>query len=412
MFFEITYIKNGKKATKVIEAKNKLEASAKFKNLKLGVLVNIKETAEPLSLKLEKYKEDFLKKLQNTSLDLEEYVAVLEQMYVMLDASLSLNDAISNISENVKNKKLKQILETLNLDIKSGYNVSTSLKKFQDDVGQLSVAMIELGEQTGMLAESFRDLAEILGEILENRKKLKSATRYPVFILFAMSIAFTIVILFVIPPFKNIFAQLGANLPMPTKFLLWLEHFLRTFGPYIIGISVIMMGIINYFYKKSKKVELFIDKIMLRIYIVGAVIKYAMLGRFLYSFDKMVEAGIPIMDAIDTALGVVDNLYIKTNLLKIKNSIAEGRGLASGFEEADLFEKMIIQMVRSGENSGALNRMLNKASKYYRSKYLDIVENISTLIEPILIAAIAGFVTMLAFGIFLPMWGMADAVKG
>ena len=151
---------------------------------------------------------------------------------------------------------------------------------------------------------------------------------------------------------------------------------------------------------------------MLRIYIVGAVIKYAMLGRFLYSFDKMVEAGIPIMDALDTALGVVDNLYIKTNLLKIKNSIAEGRGLASGFEEAGLFEKMIIQMVRSGENSGALNRMLGKASKYYRTKYLDIVENISTLIEPILIAAIAGFVTMLAFGIFLPMWGMAEAVKG
>ena len=137
-----------------------------------------------------------------------------------------------------------------------------------------------------------------------------------------------------------------------------------------------------------------------------------MLGRFLYSFDKMVEAGIPIMDALDTALGVVDNLYIKTNLLKIKNAIAEGRGLGAGFAETNLFEKMIIQMIKSGENSGSLNRMLAKASKYYRDKYLYIVENISTLIEPILIAAIAGFVTVLAFGIFLPMWGMANAVKG
>jgi general secretion pathway protein F len=412
MFFEITYVKNNKKYTTIIEAKNKIEATKKFKSKKLGALSQIKETTEPFSLKLEKYKKQFLEKLNDSKLDLEEYVAVLEQMYVMLDASLSLNDVISNVSENVKNKKLKKILDTLNLDIQSGFNVSSSLKKFEQDVGQLSVAMIELGEQTGMLAEAIRDLAQILGEILENRKKLKSATRYPVFILFAMGIAFTVVILFVIPPFKNIFAGLGSDLPMPTKFLLWLEHFLRVFGPYIVAISIIFAVTINYLYKKYEKVRLKIDKIMLKVYIVGAVIKYALLGRFLYSFDKMVEAGIPIMDALDTALGVVDNLYIKTNLEKIKNAIAEGRGLSAGFKDAELFDKLIIQMIKSGEDSGALNRMLNKASNYYRSKYLDIVENISTLIEPILIAAIAGFVIMLAFGIFLPMWGMAEAVKG
>ena len=412
MFFEISYLKNGKQYKKVIEANTKTEAITKFKSLKLGVLRKIKEVNAPLSLKIEKYKHKFLDTIQTTSIDLEEYVAILEQMYVMLDASLSLNDVISNVSENVKNQKLKKILDTLLSDIQSGYNVSNSLKKFEKDIGQLSVAMIELGEQTGMLAESFRDLAEILSEILENRKKLKSATRYPVFILFAMSIAFTIVILFVIPPFKNIFAQLGADLPLPTKFLLWLEDFIRTFGPYILAIGIIAMIIINILYHKYEKTRLLLDKFMLKIYIVGSVIKFAMLGRFLYSFDKMVEAGIPIMDALDTALGVVDNLYLKTNLLKIKNAIAEGRGLGAGFAETNLFEKMIIQMIKSGENSGSLNRILAKASNYYRNKYLNIVENISTLIEPILIAAIAGFVVTLAFGIFLPMWGMAEAVKG
>jgi len=336
----------------------------------------------------------------------------LEQIYVMLDASLSLNDIITDVSENIKNKKLKEILDTLNQDIRSGLNVSASLKKYEKELGRLSIAMIELGEQTGMLAESFRDLAEILSEILENRKKLKSATRYPMFILFAMMIAFTVVILFVIPPFKGIFSELGAELPMPTRFLLWLEHFLRTFGPWILGGAIIFMGVTNFLYHKYQNVELKIDKWMLKVYILGDVINFAMLGRFLYSFDKMVEAGVPIMDALDTALGVVDNLYLRTQLSKIKNSIAEGRGLANGFKDTELFEKMVIQMVRSGEDSGSLNRMLNKASKFYRGKYLNIVENISTLIEPILIAAIAGFVIMLAFGIFLPMWGMADAVNG
>ena len=412
MFFEVTYLKDGKRLKKIIEANNFIEASQKFKLQKIGIFLGAKETSEPFSLKFKKFQKDFEKKFDNSSIDLEEYVAILDQIHVMLDASLSLNDILEDITESIKNKKLKEILTQLNQDVQSGLNISTSLKKHEKEIGKLSISMIELGEQTGMLSESFKDLSNILAEILENRKKLKSATRYPMFILFAMIIAFTVVILFVIPPFKGIFADLGADLPMPTKFLLWLEHFLRVFGPWIVGISIVMMGIINYLYRKYEEVELKIDKWMLKVYIVGDVIENALLGRFLYSFDKMVAAGIPIMDALDTALGVVDNLYLKTQLLKIKNSIAEGRGLASGFEDSQLFDKMIIQMISSGENSGALNKMLGKASDFYRRKYLHIVENISSLIEPILIAAIAGFVTMLAFGIFLPMWGMADAVKG
>ena len=411
MYFEITYLKDGKKLKKVIEANNFVDATKKFKELKIGIFISIKETNEPLYVKFEKLKKEFEKKLSN-KIDLEEYVAILDQIYVMLDASLSLHDILEEVSLNIKNKKLKEIFTQLNADIQSGINLSTSLKKFEKDVGKLSISMIELGEQTGLLSEAFRDLAQILSEILENRKKLKSATRYPTFILFAMMIAFTIVILFVIPPFKSIFSELGANLPLPTKFLLWLEHFIRVFGPWIAGVSIVMMGVINYLYHKYPKVEIFIDKLMLKVYIVGNVINYAMLGRFLYSFNKMVEAGIPILDALDTALGVVDNLYLRTQLIKIKNSIAEGRGLAAGFRETNLFDRMIVQMIQSGENSGALNKMLGKASNYYRNKYLEIVENISSLIEPILIAAIAGFVTTLAFGIFLPMWGMAEAVQG
>ena len=411
MYFEITYLKDGKKETTIIKADNFIEATKKFRNQRLGVFLKIKETSEPLSVKIDKLKKEIDKKL-SAKIDLEEYVAVLEQIYVMLDASLSLNDILSSVSENIKNKKLKKIFTQLNQDIQSGINISESLKKHEKDIGKLSISMIELGEQTGMLAESFRDLAQILSEILENRKKLKSATRYPMFILFAMMIAFTVVILFVIPPFKNIFAELGAELPLPTRFLLWLEHFLRVIGPWIVGGSIVFLIVVNYLYSKYEKVELFIDKWMLKVYIIGVVTKYALLGRFLYSFEKMVGAGIPIMDALDTALGVVDNLYLKNQLMKIKKAIAEGRGLGIGFEETELFDNMIVQMIKSGEDSGALNRMLEKASNYYRNKYLDIVENISSLIEPILIAAIAGFVIVLAFGIFLPMWGMAEAVKG
>jgi len=370
------------------------------------------EVDEPFDIKIKKLKTKLQHIFEIHSIDNEEYIAILEQIYVMLDASLSINDILEEVGENIKNKRLKFIIDSLRSDVESGLSLSVAFKKFEKDLGKLSISMIELGEQTGMLAESFRDLAEILREIEENRKKLQSATRYPVFVLIAMAIAFSIVILFVIPPFKSTFAQLGTELPMPTKFLLWLEWFLQTFGLYILSVSMGVAILINFSYQKYEKARLIIDKLLLKIYIVGQVIEYALLGRFLYSFEKMTSAGVPLMDALDTSLGVVDNAYMKKKLINIKNSIVEGKGLANGFNNAHLFENMIVQMIASGENSGNLVRMLEKASNYYRSKYLNIVENISTLIEPILIAGIAGFVTMLAFGIFLPMWNMASAVQG
>jgi len=410
MYFRVKYLKAGQEESTLIEAVNINEAINKFKTQNIGVMLGIDEAEEPLEAKLK----TLLNKIDsffNSSIDIEEYIAVLDQIYVMLDASMSLTDILQNVRENIKNKKLKHILTTISQDVESGLSISVSMKKFEKDLGKLSVAMIDLGEQTGLLSEAFKDLADILTEINENRKKLKSATKYPLFIIFAMSIAFAIVILFVIPPFKAIFAQLGTQLPLPTRFLLWLEWFLRTFGPYIIGMAIIVAVIINILYKKYEKVRLYIDKFMLKIFIVGQVIKFAMLGRFLYAFDKMVAAGIPILDALTTAIEIVDNNYLKQQLIKIKHNIAEGRGLAKGFEETEVFEKMIIQMIKSGEESGNLNIMLEKAANYYKNKYLYIVDNISTLLEPILIMGIAGFVTMLAFGIFLPMWGMADAVN-
>ena len=414
MYFEIRYIdlKTKTKKKKVIEGQNISDAINRFKTLKIGIFAGAKPTQEPFEIKFEKIKKQFIKKFEYTQIDLEEYIYILEQIYVMLDASLAIHDILDNVTENIKNTKLKEIFINLKQDIQSGMNLSTSLKKYEKNIGRLSIAMIELGEQTGLLSDSFKELADILSEILDNRKKLKSATRYPIFILFAMSIAFTIVILFVIPPFKSVFAQLGTDLPLPTRFLLWLENFLKTFGPFILGFSIIAVTVINYLYLKNSKIKLLLDKVILKIYIVGDVIENAMLGRFLFAFEKMVNSGIPIMDALDTSLGIVENSYLKKQLLKIKSSIAEGKGLSNGFEESKLFEKMIIQMIKSGENSGSLNKMLEKASNYYKSKYTEIVNNISTLIEPILIAAIAGFVATLAFGIFLPMWGMADAVNG
>jgi general secretion pathway protein F len=409
-FFKITYLKDGKENYEIIEAKNFVDAIKLFKSSKKGVFLRVEETSEPLSIKVNKLKEKLEEKFTPKKIDLEEYIGVLNQMYVMLDAGLPLLQTLSNVANNIKNKKLKKIFTELNRDVQSGNNISNSLKKYTKELGHISISIIEVGEQTGQLAESIKDLADILEEILDNRKRLKKATRYPIFIIFAMIIAFTIVILFVIPPFKGIFDDLGSELPLATRFLLWLEYAIVHYGVLVVLTSVSISIVITILYKKYKKVEIFLDKLLLKVYIVGRVLYLAMLGRFIFVFDKLVEAGIPITDALDTSLNIVENSYLKERLNKIKLAIEDGRGLSDGFKSSNIFESLTYDMIEAGEESGAINKMLEKISNYYRSKYIDMVDNISTLIEPILIAAIAGFVATLALGIFLPMWNLAEAM--
>ncbi len=271
--------------------------------------------------------------------------------------------------------------------------------------------MVSLGEETGDLARAMHDLSQILSEILENRKRLKKATRYPVFIIFAMMIAFVVVILFVIPPFKSLFASLHTELPLPTRFLLWIEYAFEQYGLYVLAGAIIIFGILTYIYNTSEKARLKMDKFMLKIYIVGPVIKLAMIGRFIFVMQRLIDAGIPIINAVEIALNIVDNRFIYKRLILIKNSIQMGGTVKQGFVESGLFENMIIQMIAAGEESGSLVLMLQKASNYYLNKYRYIVDNIAALIEPVLIAAIAGFVFTLALGIFLPMWNLTEAMQ-
>jgi len=403
MYFKIKYIDKGKMKEIIIFAKSIKEAINKFEKKKLGVLIDIEDFNK--SSLLEKY----LKKFVVSKVDLEEFIAILEQIYVMLDAGIAIDLTLQNIIKSIKDKKLKSIFESILQDIKSGLSLNQAFSKFEKELGTLTVAMIRLGEETGDLVGAIKDLANILNEILDNRKRLKKATRYPMFIVFAMTIAFIIVILFVIPPFKSIFDQLKTELPLPTRFLLWLEASIINYGLYVLAGSFIVFAILLYLYNTKEDVRLKMDKLLLKIYIVGSVIKLAMIGRFVYVLQRLIDSGIPILDAVDIALKIIDNLYIKSRLESIKNSIVSGGSIAKGFEESGLFENMIIQMISAGEESGALVVMLKKVSNYYLEKYRYIVDNIATLIEPILIAAIAGFVITLALGIFLPMWSLVDA---
>jgi type II secretory pathway component PulF len=164
-------------------------------------------------------------------------------------------------------------------------------------------------------------------------------------------------------------------------------------------------------YKGNKKYKYICDKYIQKIYLIGKITHLSIVGRFIFIFNKLSNSGIPIVDSLTISKNAIDNLYLKDKLSQIVQSIEDGKSLAQSFKDSGEFEHMILQMIKSGESSGSLNLMLEKIDKYYNTKYNEIIDNISTYIEPIMIFFIAIFLLIMALGIFLPMWSIADIVS-
>ncbi|MBE0491991.1 MAG: type II secretion system F family protein [Sulfurospirillum sp.] len=411
-YFQLEYLKNGQKLKKIQKSSHKIEAMQDFKASGMGVFITLEEVAEPLSVKLQRVKVKVSKFFSVKKVPLEPFIASLRQIAVMLNAGLPINTCLKDVITASGHKRIGEIFTTVLTQVESGVSISESFEQFEAEVGTITIAMIDLGEKTGTLDESINKLADILQEIYDNRMKLKKATRYPITVIFAMIIAFSLVITMVIPQFQSMFAEYQAKLPLPTLFLLWLEHALTAYGPFILIGAIGVGTALSIFYKRNARFRLLFDKYMLKTYIVGKVIYLSMIGRFIYVFDRLSTSGLPIIESLKTAIGIVDNIYLKEQLTSIAEAIEEGRSLTDGFKETKQFESMIIQMISAGEASGSINAMLDKITTIYRNKYNYLVDNVATMIEPLLITAIAGFVLLLALGIFLPMWSIAEAVGG
>lgn len=407
-FFRVRYKRGKRKLSITLEAAHKAEALKLFRDQALGVPLEVKEVSESMSMKFERFKKRFADPIRNRRVKDEPYITFLDQLATMLDAGMPINTCLAESISDTQDPMLRAIFTEVLRDIESGQSLSRSVVGYQRQLGTLSLSMFELGEQTGTLSTAIAKLSAILQQIFDNRQKLKKATRYPLFILIAMGIAFTVVITFVVPQFQTFFEESGMELPFPTKLLLWTEHAISTYGPYILAGAVFLSVAFSVAYARNPALRLKTDRYFLKIYIVGKVTYYAMIGRFIYLFNVLTDAGIPMIDALEIAMGVVDNSYMKQELKKIPVAIEDGRSLAQGFAESGQFEGMVMQMIKAGESSGSLGTMLGKVNRVYNNRYDYIVDNVATLIEPILIAAIAGFVLVLALGIFLPMWSMVD----
>ncbi len=411
-YYNVKVLTKGKKSNLLIKSEDKKEAMKKAQLKNSGIIIRIEEVAPPVEERLAQIKENLTAFIKKGKVKRQDLIATIRQLAVMTNAGIPLHDALTEIANATTNAQLKMILHDLAESINSGISFSQALEKYQNELGSLTVTMIKLGEQTGDMAYALFTLANILEQIDENVRKFKKAMRYPLITLGAMAVAFTILISYVVPKFKSIFEKFHAELPLPTRILLGLEHIFNTYGLYILFGLIATIIVIVYLYKSNPDFKYRVDTLLLKIYLIKKVIYYAQLNRFMLIFSELIKAGIPVVDALENSVNMVDNSYIKEKLQIVKTMVEKGSSIEEAFHETGLFENMILQMLAAGETSGQLDSMLKKITEYYGMKFDYILDNMSSYIEPIMLAIIASLVLLLALGIFLPMWDMAKVVQG
>ncbi len=411
-YFVATVMSKGKKTQHGFYADGKKEAMYIAKVKYPGIIVNVVEGTPPLEDQLKHFKDKFVSNVKKKKVKQDALIAAIRQLAVMTNAGISVNDALKEIADATNDKVLEEIFTTIAEDINAGSSMSKSMEKFRFQLGGLTLAMIELGEQTGNMAEALYSLADMLEEIRRNIIKFKKAMAYPRNVMIAMAVAFTILISYVVPQFKKIFEDLHAELPLPTVILLKLEYLFNNFGPYLLAGLVVFVIVFRYLLNTNREFKFRWHQVLLRTYLVKDLILYSTLNRFTLVFSALLKAGIPIADALDTAIAMIDNLPLKEKLGTVRSAVEKGTSLSEGLADTGLFENMIIQMISAGEQGGQLDAMMEKVTEYYKMRFDQIIDGLSEAIEPIMLFMIAGMVLLLALGIFLPMWSLGDAVQG
>ncbi|RLA76971.1 MAG: type II secretion system F family protein [Epsilonproteobacteria bacterium] len=413
-YFNVTIMEKGKKRVETVQGNDKMAAIGLAKSKFMGVIIiKAVETSAPLEDTIGNFTKG-LQKAFKGKIDVNDKISTIRQIAVMTDAGIAINDTLIDVAKSTMNPQLKEMYNVISNDINAGKNLSDSFEQFTEEFGHVAVAMTKLGERTGNISGAYHTLADMLENLRNNTAKFKKAIRAPMITLTAMGIAFTILIMVVVPKFKEIFDKFKTELPLPTRILLALEHGLSNYGLYIIAAIFVGVYSLLHFYKSSKDFKYLIDKILIhpRFYLINKVVFLSTMYTYTLVFGELIRAGIPVSEALDTSVGMVTNSAMKVKLEAVNANIGRGMSLAESFDKTGMFENMLLQMIKAGEAGGQLDAMMVKVTEYYNMQFQDIIDNLSTYIEPIMMFFIAGLVLLMALGIFMPMWDLGKAAKG
>ena len=349
--------------------------------------------------------------LWQAKVSLTELIIFSRQMYSLMKAGIPIIRSIKSLAESTGSPRLRQVMTDLASELENGRSLSVAMASHPKVFSRLIISLVHVGENTGRLDDAFLQLTFYFEQELETRKQIKQATRYPIFVLFALVAAMVILNIFVIPQFANMFARFNAELPWSTQLLLASSSFFITFWPLLLVLLVAaIIGVSFYLQTPAGKYRW--GRWKLRVPIIGSIINRATLGRFARSFSMMLKAGVPITTALSLVAEAVDNDYLGEKIREMRRSIERGESLLRVAQQSDMFTELVLQMISVGEETGQMDEMLTEVAGFYEREVAFDLKSLTAKIEPILIVIVAAMVLLLALGIFTPMWDMLNAYKG
>jgi len=333
------------------------------------------------------------------------------QMYSLTKAGVPLLSAMHGLSQSTKNVTLAETIRNVTVSLEAGRDLATSFNEHSDVFSLFYVSMIRIGETTGQLDIIFDQLARYMERDRRTRSQIKSALRYPSFVIIAISIAVAIINLFVIPTFASVFEKFGAELPLPTLILMNVSSFTVNYWPaLLIVLIVIFFGTRHYVNTDEGRYRW--DKQKLKLPLAGEIIYRATLARFTRLFSMSIKAGVPLITALTVVAKALDNSYVEERLLGMQTGIERGESITRTAAATGLFDGLVMQMMAVGEETGSIDTLLAEVASFYEAEVENDIDKLSARIEPILTVVIAGIVLVLALGVFLPMWNLGDvAIK-
>jgi len=394
----------GKLVTGSMEAANKDVLAVKLQKLKLTV-ISLKEKSEGFSLdSIDKFLSGF------TRVKIDDLVMFDVQLSNMISAGISLPTSLMTLTEQIDNVRLRNAIAEVYEDIKGGATFSDSLKKHPDIFSNLFTNMIHAGEVAGNLDEILSRLASFAEHDAELKQRITTAMFYPMILAVAGSLVIILIIVTILPSFAKIFIDANVPLPLPTLILYNANLFIRAFWKYVIA-AIVGLYLLLRWYKGTPNGKYAVDKILLNIPVWGKLIRHSTIARLTRTLASLISSGVPMLQALDVAEKTLDNAIISNVLKNVYSSVSKGETISKPLADSGEFPAMPVHMIAVGEETGALDIMLNKVADYYDMATDYSIKRITALLEPIFLVVIGGAVGFIFASILLPIFQMVKTLK-
>ena len=350
-----------------------------------------------------------IEKIKNR-IPLSNIVFFTRQLATMFSAGLTLERAIQSLSVEEKHKKFKKILITVGDNIRKGMNLSESLTRHPGVFNNLFVAMTKAGEVSGNLNEILDQLASYLENLDDTRRKVKSAMNYPVFMVIFLGVMLSAMFLWIIPKFSDVYAQLGANLPLATRKLMEFSAWFSENAGLMIFVFLVFMFVL-WLISKTQRGGFVLDAIKLKLPVFGALINQTILNKFCKTFGILLGAGVPVLESTALLKKVVENKVYEKAIADASDYIRDGYNISTALRRTEVFPSILLQLASTGEDTGELDDLLDRAADYYQKQVNALVDRMTTLIEPLLILVVGAVIALMVVLTYLPVFHLGSALQ-